>query len=185
MKRILFLVNILCFFCTCNSFQKNEEYAAYANSNPIQSKIKNTGFDVMDIFGLSLENPFCIGAKGILGSAEIGLYSNSLKSIHRVLGSGQGLRSGALLYKSAEDVFIVSTNTGKEYYGLDGIHEDLRNKALFRGKDTPTYTYGRVGLAAGLFICVRAEVNWLEMIDLFTSIFGQDFLDDDPYSIKK
>lgn len=148
----------------------------YARAHPRESFALSRKYDAMDIFSVSLEFP-ALGAKAILGPIEAGLFVNSVNGGH-VFGQsragGMGLRSGYMLYESAENVFIVSLIDRKTVFqGTDGIGE---RKDLYNVRD---YSFGRAGAELGACLGLRIEVNFLELVDFFAGFFSFDFLKDD------
>lgn len=159
----------------CVSVPHGPDYLPeYARTHPREAARINVQNDAMDFLSLSFEFP-ALGAKVILGPLEAGLFVNGARARGTTIaGSGGGIRSGYTTYQSVENVFLLTwINDGTKFSGEDGAY--LR-KDLYNTRD---YTFGRLGGEVGACLGIRFEINPLELVDFFTSLFGFDLLEDD------
>lgn len=164
----LFALLALLLAASCKSFPTSDAYRVYGPAHPQEARLRDVGNDALDIVNVSLEFP-ALGAKATISGVEIGVFANGNDS--HVLGFsavGVGLRSGYFHYESRESVFIASVSG--TFSGTSGDTERKQNQ---------NYKAGRLGGAAGACLGIRAELNWLELVDFVAGIFGADFLEDD------
>ncbi len=170
--------------CAAPSVRDKDLFQAYVQP----SYLADRRFDALDVVTATVEGPV-IGAAVIASPAKIGLMTSWHPTLEGKGGvgiglgtesrlDGFGLRSGQVgTYEQAESILGAAWDTPPRYRDL--TRADIRGKTGKYGvKDNPSQ-YARVGVAAGLGIGFRLELNFGELLDFVLGFFGIDPMNDD------
>lgn len=189
--KIYFLLFLL-LTVSCVSYSKKEissgseqkNYPADSGSS-FKNYWNNRIMDARDIFSIQVIWGLNLGAKAQISRTGVGLYWEA-GSTHPVSLSGEaGMRSGEAGTHAAEDLTVLVFSS-ESYQPVDTqkrIRAELRKK-IEDNKDpslSNPASWTRLGIAGGLLIGIRAELNPGELIDFILGLFGADIYGDDVY----
>ncbi|XDD49670.1 hypothetical protein AB3N59_14905 [Leptospira sp. WS92.C1] len=173
--------------CSCMYIQRyyKSRIGAY-----LASRVK----DFAEIFTLTI-NTNEYGARAIVGPLSLGLHMQPEKSYNpdEILGripdtttSSFGLQGGLIGPKDNSNFTILfftfesSQSSVNSSCGYSRKSKEVEKSNLFSpGFNFKPFELSRLGVSAGLYLGLRAEVNPVELLDFFLGFFGIDIYKDD------
>ncbi|XDD49669.1 hypothetical protein AB3N59_14900 [Leptospira sp. WS92.C1] len=199
-SKIIILVFFLTQFSACASMYVKEyetqpgiytAHTTYYQSRPgayLASRVK----DFAEIFTLTI-NTNEYGARAIVGPLSLGLHMQTDKNAGRIPNiniSSFGLQGGLIGPKNSSELTIlfltigdISLASGKYGYQLNRVKQShylpFKVKGEAGSSHLKSFEYTRLGVSAGLYLGLRAEVNPGELLDFLLGFLGVDIYDDD------
>jgi Leucine-rich repeat (LRR) protein len=148
------------------------------------------GYDMLDVVTATIEFPV-FGAAVIAGPGKIGLMTSSHPKATGMGGIGIGVRSETRLsgfglrcgqvgtYTQEEMVLGAAWDRPPVYDGETRASVRGKTELREKGPKANPSQYARIGIAAGLLVGIRFELNFGELADFMLGIVGIDLMNDD------